>query len=68
MRLCYLVVGQSFQEKGINMAEKKCSTCSHDCHCDGGVCNCNVQYDLSDESQICGCGVCNCKPKAPDWG
>ena len=50
------------------MVEKKCSTCSHDCHCDSGVCNCDVQYDLSDETQICGCGVCDCSPKRPDWG
>ena len=50
------------------MVEKKCSTCSHDCHCDSGVCNCDVQYDFSDETQICGCGVCDCSPKRPDWG
>ena len=49
--------------------EKKCSRCRHDCHCDNVVCDGPVGVGVTDKTQPCGCGVCECDPpKRPDWG
>jgi len=64
MLLFCAAAGRSFHEKKIDMAtwpEKlKCSKCYHDCHCDTLVCSDLIGVGLSDKSQPCGCGVCEC--------
>jgi hypothetical protein len=46
----------------------KCIHCGHDCHCDIVVCDTQLSIVKFIRVEPCGCGVCECKPKRPDWG
>ena len=53
----------------VNFEEKNnCVNCNHECHCDNIVCDTLVGIGMSDKSESCGCGICDCTPKRPDWG
>jgi hypothetical protein len=39
-----------------------CNSCNHECHCDNLVCSEPVGVGMTDESDSCGCGVCECIP------
>ena len=39
-----------------------CNRCDHECHCDNLVCSHPVGVGVTDKSDPCGCGVCECTP------
>jgi len=48
--------------------KSKCNSCQHECHCDNLVCSEPIGVGMTDKNMPCGCGVCECSPKRPDWG
>ena len=50
------------------LEKNNCVNCNHECHCDNIVCDTLVGIGMSDKSELCGCGICDCTPKRPDWG
>ena len=47
---------------GYGVLKETCNRCQHECHCDNLVCSHPMGVGMTDKSDPCGCGVCECEP------
>ena len=47
---------------GYGVLKETCNRCQHECDCDNLVCSPPMGVGMTDKSDPCGCGVCECEP------